>query len=181
MVTRSSWRALASGLRSRVARFVFALLTVATIGGARPAWSHPIHTTLTEISLGPGDRTMQFTIRAFADDFSAAVAKHAKKPRPADYTVPDADIISYVASAISVEASGKTVPFTWAASRRAGDVIWVTFTVPSVHALRGVRMASTLLFELYDDQVNIVQTSVDGRHRSMLFTAGDGKKLKAVD
>ena len=147
-----------------------------------PAWSHPIHTTLTEVVLDPADGTMHFTIRAFADDFSAAVSRHARKPRPADYVVPDADIVTYVSSAVSVaDASGKIAPVAWSGSRRAGDVVWVTFKVPTVRALRGVKVASTLLFELYDDQVNIVQTTADGRHHSMLFTAGDGKKLKTLE
>jgi hypothetical protein len=152
------------------------------MAGVRTAWSHPIHTTLTEVALDPADGTMHFTIRAFADDFSAAVSKHVRKPRPADYVVPDADIIAYVTSAVAVEdGSGKRAPVTWSGSRRAGDVMWVTFKVPSVRALRGVKIASSLLFELYDDQVNIVQTTVDGRHRSMLFTTGDGKKLKSLE
>jgi hypothetical protein len=162
-------------------RLVVALIVVGTLAGARTAWSHPIHTTLTEIAMD-ADGTMHFTIRAFADDFSAAVAKHAGKPRPADYVVPEADIVSYVTSAVSVEdASGKRAPVAWSGSRRAGDVVWVTFKVPSVRALRGVKIASTLLFELYDDQVNIVQTTEGGRHRSMLFTTGDGKKLKSIE
>jgi hypothetical protein len=165
----------------RAARFVAALGIVATIAGVRPAWSHPIHTTLTEVALDPSDGTMHFTIRAFADDFSAAVSKHGRKPRPADYVVADAEVASYVSAAVSVaDALGKPAPVAWSGSKRAGDVVWVTFKVPSIRALRGVKVASTLLFELYDDQVNIVQTTVDGRHHSMLFTAGDGKKLKAL-
>jgi len=52
--------------------------------------------------------------------------------------------------------------------------------VPSVRALRGVKLASTLLFENFDDQVNIVQTTYDGHRHSMLFTAGDGHQLKPI-
>ena len=167
---------------SRLLKAVAALGVVAVLAGVRSAWSHPIHTTLTEVALDPADGSMRFTIRAFADDFSAAVSKHARKPRPANYVVPDADIVSYVSSAVSVaDASGKPAVIAWNGSRRAGDVVWVTFKVPLIRALHGVRIASTLLFELYDDEVNIVQTAADGRHRSMLFTAGDGRKLKALE
>ena len=169
-------------LCKRAGRLVATLGIVAAIGGARSAWSHPIHMTLTEVALDPSDGTMHFTIRAFADDFSAAVSKHARKPRPADYIVPDADIVAYVSSAVAVaDAFGKPAAVAWTGSKRAGDVVWVTFKVPSIRALRGVKVASTLLFELYDDQVNIVQTTTDGRHRSMLFTAGDGKRLKSLE
>jgi len=171
-----------NSLMTTLARLAAGIAVVALISGVETAWSHPIHTTLTEVSLDPGSGAMQLTIRAFADDFSAAVSKHARKPRPADFIVSDADIVSYITSAVSVEsAAGKTAPFAWSGSRRAGDVVWVTFKVPSVRALRGVKIASALLFELYDDQVNIVQTTAEGRHRSMLFTTGDGKKLKALE
>ena len=61
-----------------------------------------------------------------------------------------------------------------------GDLMWVTVRVPSVRSLRGVKIATTLLFEIFDDQVNIVQATSDGHRRSMLFTAGDGRKLKAI-
>jgi hypothetical protein len=167
---------------SRTLKVAATLGVVAMIAGAKSAWSHPIHTTLTEVALDPTDGTMHFTIRAFADDFSAAVSKHAKKARPADYVVPDADIVAYVTAAVSVaDAFGKPVPISWSGSKRAGDVLWVTFKVPTVRSLRGVKVASTLLFDLYDDQVNIVQTSADGRHHSMLFTSGDGRRLKSLE
>ena len=149
--------------------------------GARTAWSHPLHTTLTEIAIDPTDGTMRLTIRAFADDFSAVVAKHAGKPRPADYQVSNEDIASYVATTVSVVTSdGRPAPLTWGGLRRTGDLMWVTVRVPTVRSLRGVKVATTLLFEFFDDQVNIVQLTDAGKRHSMLFTAGDGRKLKAI-
>jgi len=113
--------------------------------------------------------------------FSAVVAKHAGRLRPADYNVPAADIAAYVASAVSVEdPNGKHAPLVWVGLRRTGDLMWITMRVPSVRALRGVKLASTLLFENFDDQVNIVQTTYDGHRHSMLFTAGDGHQLKPI-
>jgi hypothetical protein len=168
-------------VRGRLVRGVLGLVSVAVIAGVRTAWSHPLHTTLTEIALDSTDGAMRLTIRAFADDFSAVVARHAGKPRPADYRVADADIASYVAATVSVEEStGRKAPLAWGGLRRTGDLMWITMRVPSVRSLRGVKIATTLLFEIFDDQVNIVQATSDGHRRSMLFTAGDGRKLKAI-
>ena len=165
---------------TRLLRGVVGVLCVAVLAGARTAWSHPLHTTLTEIALDSADGSMRLTIRAFADDFSAVVARHAGKPRPSDYHVPDADIASYISATVSVEENGRKAPLTWGGVRRTGDLMWVTVRVPSVRSLRGVKIATTLLFEIFDDQVNIVQATSDGHRRSMLFTAGDGRKLKAI-
>jgi hypothetical protein len=162
-------------------RGVLGLIVVAILAGARTAWSHPLHTTLTEIALDSTDGTMRLTIRAFADDFSAVVARHAGKPRPADYRVSDADIASYIAATVSVEEpGGRKAPLAWGSLRRTGDLMWVTIRVPSVRSLRGVKIATILLFEIFDDQVNIVQATSGGRRHSVLFTAGDGRKLKWI-
>jgi hypothetical protein len=168
---------------SRVVRRVTMAVSLcgAIVLEARTAWSHPLHTTLTDVVIDPADGAMRLTIRAFADDFSAVVAKRAGKARPADYTVPAADVASYVASAVSVEdPSGRRAPLVWVGVRRTGDVMWVTMRVPSVHTLRGVKLASRLLFENFDDQVNIVQATYDGHRHSMLFTAGDGRTLRPI-
>ncbi len=155
-------------------------VTTLSLGSARAAWSHPLHTTLTDISIDASG-TMQLTIRAFADDFATVVARHAARSRPADYRLPDADIAAYVSSAIQVrDAAGHAAPMIWGGQRRAGDVIWVTMRVPSVRDLRAVQVASSLLGELFEDQVNIVQTQLAGRRHSVLFTASDGHRARSI-
>jgi hypothetical protein len=153
---------------------------MALLGSASAAWSHPLHTTLTEISIDASG-TMQLTVRAFADDFATVVARNAGRSRPVDYRFPDADIAAYVSSAIRVQDSnGHPTAMIWGSQRRAGDVIWVTMRVPSVRDLRGVKVASSLLAELFEDQVNIVQTQLPGRRHSVLFTASDGHRARSI-
>ena len=165
---------------NRLAAVVLGVVAM-TLAGARVAWSHPLHTTLTEIALDSNNGAMRLTIRAFADDFSAVVARHAGKPRPADYRVSDTDVASYLAAAVSVEdAAGRPAPLTLSGVRRTGDLMWVTVKLPSVRSLRGVKIATTVLFEIFGDQVNIVQATSGGHRQSMLFTAGDGRRFKVI-
>jgi hypothetical protein len=155
-------------------------VTLAVLGSASAASSHPLHTTLTDISIDASG-TMQLTIRAFADDFATVVARNARRSRPMDYRLPDVDIAAYVSSALQVQdAGGRPAPLIWGGQRRAGDVIWVTMRVPSVRDLRGVKVASALLGELFEDQVNIVQTQLAGRRHSVLFTASDGHRARSI-
>jgi len=46
--------------------------------------------------------------------------------------------------------------------------------------LRGVKVASSLLAELFEDQVNIVQTQLAGRRHSVLLTASDGHRARSI-
>ena len=163
---------------NRILGVLFASLAIA----ATPAisWSHPLHTTLAEVSLD-SDGSLRVTLRAFADDFSAAVARHARKEKPADFAVSDADVAAYVAATVLIhDASGRTVPLVWDGIRRTGDLMWVTVRATGVRSLKGVRIAYATLFESFPDQVNILQANDNGRRHTVLFTASDGRTSKSI-
>ena len=115
------------------------------------AVAHPLHTTLTEVTESRG--MVRATIRVFADDY--------EKSRVA-------------ASFAFVDASGKALPMTSCGVRRAGDVYFVC--IEAAHGMDGLRLRASMLHDLYEDQVNVVQATVRGARRSLLFVRGDGVK-----
>lgn len=161
----------------------FAAAFAATLAvAATPAlsWSHPLHTTLADVTID-ADGSLRVTLRAFADDFSAAVARHAGRPRPADFGVADRDVASYVASTVVIQDSGgRNVPLVWAGVRLTGDLMWITVRAPGVHSLKGVRVAYSTLFDAFADQVNILQANDNGRRHTVLFSASDGRTSKSI-
>jgi hypothetical protein len=171
MVTRSS--------RSQWA--VIAVAAVAVFGGsAATAYSHPLHTTLTEVSVAP-DGQLQIVLRAFVDDFSAAVTGRPGPMSPPIAIPTDSAIARYLAGVVSVsDAGGRRVGLAVVSARRSGDLLWITLRAPVAPAAVGVRLTNRVLFERYDDQVNIVQTSIAGRRRTLLFTKRDGAGAKAI-
>lgn len=144
------------------------------------SWSHPLHTTLADVSIDT-DGSCRVTLRAFADDFTAAVARHAGKPRPADFVVAERDVATYVSSTIVIRGrDGRIVPLVWAGARRTGDLIWITVRASSVRSLAGIRFVYSTLFEAFPDEVNILQANDNGRRHTVLFTASDGRSFKTI-
>src|SRR5262249_22520856 len=96
--------AVGCGARAVVRRWLAAAVLASLTMAMTPAlsWSHPLHTTLADVSID-ADGSLRVTLRAFADDFSAAVARHAGKPRPADYAVVDADVASYISATVAIQ------------------------------------------------------------------------------
>jgi hypothetical protein len=125
--------------------------------------AHPLHTTLTQIELRGADGSVQLTVRAFSDDLRAALGGD----------VSDSAASRYVRSAVTLaDRTGRAVPLAWCGLRRSDGVVWLCLcgTAPAAGGLR-VRVA--VLFELYADQINIVQTNREGRRAALLFTRGD--------
>src|SRR5215204_961358 len=72
---------------------------------ARRAYSHPLHTTLSELSIA-ADGSVQIVLRAFVDDLSAAALGRAG-PRSAPVaTPPDSATVRYLARTLAVTDTG---------------------------------------------------------------------------
>ena len=146
-----------------------ALVAVALVAPA--AHAHPIHTTLTVVTT---DATgIALNIRAFADDFSATVAKFAGKRAPADSSAPDADVLRYVRAQFAVkDASGASIELQPCGIRRAAELYWLCFKAVLPRGVSGALVRNQMLTELHSDQVNIVQVEGKRARKTLLFTKG---------
>lgn len=163
------------------------LVRVATVAGiavtalgatVSDAYSHPLHTTLTEVSVNGG--TLQVVLRAFVDDFSAVANGQGRATLASTLPLSDSTAARYAsAKLLLTDVSGRRIGLTAKNIRRSGDLVWITL---SAAVTRGatVRLTNSVLFERYDDQVNIVQAAIDGRRQTLLFTKRDGGTAKAL-
>ena len=159
--------------RSMLACALTAMCALAAMPGLADA--HPLHTTMTELSYDPSARVLTATLRVFADDFSAAVTG-GRAGGPV-VIPPDSAIVRYVSARFSVTGPGAgRVSMRWCGMRREGVVLFVCLRGAVSGSLAGASMRNALLTEVFTDQVNIVQATLDGRRRTLLFTSRDGMK-----
>jgi len=138
---------------------------------SRAAYAHPIHTTLTKVSVE--DRIITFNVRAFADDFSFTVARFAGRTPPTDSSAPSADVLRYAQKYFTIfDAGGKPVALESCGVKRANELYWLCFKATFPSGSKGARLRNQMLTELHADQVNIVQLEPPAPRRTMLFTKG---------
>lgn len=161
-------------LRREIVLGFVVLLSLASAGATTPA--HPLHTTLTELSYTPANGVVQVSIRVFTDDFGEAVARRPQ-PRAASGKAPPNPALAYLGASFGIVGrNGKRVPLQWCGEKKTGDVLWICLRGSAPAGLRGGSVTNTLMFDLFEDQINIVQATYDGRKQSLLFTRGDGAK-----
>jgi hypothetical protein len=146
----------------------------------RNAAIHPLHTTLTEVSVDAAG-AVDIRLRAFVDDFWVAVGGR-RDTSPLPYTAPkDSAAARYLSSRLMLMMpGGRAATLRVTSVRHEGDVVWVTLRAVGVRSVAGARLTNTVLFERYDDQVNIVQTDDGARRRTVLFTTRDGRASKPL-
>ncbi|MGI9077081.1 MAG: DUF6702 family protein [Gemmatimonadaceae bacterium] len=150
---------------------------VITAGTAVSLHSHPLHTTLTEITFSPREQRIQVMLRVFADDLGTAVAAFAKVKQGSDHEVPDRASYAYLTHAVALaERGGRRLPLEWCGTKRTADLVWICLRAKSARGLGALEVHNRVLFDLHDDQINIVQVTDGRRRHSLLFTKGDGPK-----
>jgi hypothetical protein len=147
------------------------LLGAVCLLAARRAEAHPIHTTLTAVTVAQGGITL--SIRAFADDFSAVVAAMAGKRPAADWAVDAVDVSRYLAANVRVlDSRGQPLVLQACGVRREREVYWLCLRIDGATDLRPLRAENRMLTERHADQVNIVQVDATGIRKTLLFTKG---------
>ena len=171
--------------RGTVRRAAIVLSTVgafASVGATRvvapAATEHPLHTSFAEVAYDPAAQLVTVSLRVFADDVSADVARRIGVRAGPDGVPSDGAVFRYVATRFTVvSARGEALAFRWCGARRVGVQLFVCLRAPAAAPLAGARVRSTILTDAFADQVNIVQVTYDGRRKTLLFTRGDGAKV----
>lgn len=145
------------------------------------AWAsaHPIHSSFAELTHDRPSRQVSVSLRVFVDDYTEA--SHAYAQRLANArgkpVTRGASLVEYALATFALsDAGGRRLSLQSCGGKRVGELMWLCFRAPAPRGISGFRVTSRLLFERYDDQINIVQASYGGKKTSLLFTRGDGAK-----
>lgn len=142
-----------------------------SVGASSTARAHAIHTTHTTVTADARGYTL--TVRAFADDLSASVARFSGRTPPADSSVRIPELVAYATARMGI-ASTAGVAFVLQSCgvKRVQDAYVLCFRIAATPRTAPLRLSNQMLVELHTDQVNIVQCDVAGTRRTNLFTRG---------
>lgn len=140
------------------------------------AQAHKFYMSLTVVDHNNTDKTLEFTIRLFADDLEAAVAKRGT---PLKHGQPGFDkaVFAYVQQTLVLKrADGSAVPFAWVGLENKVDVTWVYVEARGVDATAGLTVRDALFQDLFSEQVNMLHVNDARGRRALDFRSGDGFK-----
>jgi 4-hydroxy-3-methylbut-2-en-1-yl diphosphate synthase IspG/GcpE len=150
----------------RIAVGVFSAALFSLCAGRLDA--HPLHTTLTEVTITPS-RTIRATVRVFADDLAAGMGKTRR-------VALDADVATFVTKGLALYDAERPLALRVCGIKRQADLLWVCLETAIAGAVDKVSLRNSLLGETFKDQINIVQVASSGAKRSLVFTRDDGAK-----
>ena len=146
--------------------------------GARRASAHKFHTSFTEASYNAETRSLEVSLRTFPDDVAEAVRRRggatasppAAKGRKQAFEEAAA---AYVGETFRLKtAKGEAVKVEWVGMDAGVDSAWLYFEARLPGGPEGVELRNLFLFDLFDDQVNLVTVRAGASKNSLRFERG---------
>lgn len=132
---------------------------------------HPLHLSVSDIFHNTETNSLEITQRIFADDLEDALRNRAKTKvdifNPKDPEVLSRLIGDYVRQNFSISVNSRPVELNYLGYEAEEDAIWVYLEVPKVRNFKSITVQNTVFFEMFDDQLNLINVKRNGSIRSL--------------
>ncbi|MFN0110872.1 MAG: DUF6702 family protein [Blastocatellia bacterium] len=155
--------------------------------------SHKVHVSVAQLEFNQKSQSVEIVVRVYADDLATAVSQHAKRPVKIDPATAGKDkqigetILAYLRNNLELKTkTGVPVKLNWVGLEWQVDMFWLyvegKIPPPSAKAaktdsLNGTQLRNRILCDLYEDQVNIVNTKIYNKQVGLMFEPKDSFKL----
>ncbi len=137
-----------------------------------PEAPHPFHVSVVEIEHNANDKTLEISCKIFTDDFETILARNynAKvdltNPPANNHAAMDSLVKKYIYSHLSLKLGGKPAAFNYIGYEVEKEAAYGYIEVANVTAVSKLDITNTVLFDKFDDQVNIMHVKVNGDRKS---------------
>ena len=148
---------------------IFPTLLVALVS-FKPLPDHPFHVSVIEIHHNLDDKTLEISCKIFTDDFEKVLAKNYRTKvdliNPPNKSAMDTLIKKYLLSHLSIKANGRPVSFSYIGFENDHEAAYGYIEVPDVPSVNKFELSTNIMYDLFDDQMNIFHITVGGKRKS---------------
>ncbi len=153
-------------------------LCLAIVALTPAASAHRYHTSVTRLEYNTEEKSVEITVQTFADDLEAVLSKRAGSMVRLDGSKNvNALLFDYLRSVFQLKSGNAVSELQWVGMELKGHSarIYLQIKAPvnlSKDSFKAF-VSNALLFDLFADQINIVNVHNQGRIASLVFKRGD--------
>lgn len=151
-------------------KWLLILPLLAVLSASSPPMIHPFHVSVVEIEHNAGDKTLEISCKIFTDDFENILAKNYKAKvdliNPPNKAAMDSLVKKYTVSHLLIRANGKPVILNYVGYENDKEAAYVYIEVENMAFIDNLQITNTILYDKFDDQINIMHVKVKGERKS---------------
>jgi hypothetical protein len=156
----------------KVLVFILVISSLCMVGLPR-ASAHRYHTSVTRMEYNGQDKDVEITIQTFVNDVEDILSKRTGARVQLD-AGKDAErkVYDYLRSSLELQNPAGKSELQWVGMEIKGESLWVYATAQMPKGIAHTSVRNTFLFDLFNDQVNIVNV-ISGGKKTGLVLKGD--------
>lgn len=148
--------------------FIPVLALVLTAG--RPGPDHPFHVSVIEINHNATDKSLEISCKIFTDDFEKTLARNYSTRvdliNPPNKAAMDSLVKKYIFSHLSLKVNGKPVSMVYVGFENENEAAYGYVEVDNVASVSSLNISTNIMYDQFDDQMNIMHVTVGGSRKS---------------
>ncbi|MGF1922779.1 MAG: DUF6702 family protein [Bacteroidia bacterium] len=132
--------------------------------------AHPLHVSTTELSFNQKDKSIEVSCKIFTDDFERVLSNTYKAKtdlsKPELHKAMDILIKKYMDANLHFVVNGKNVRANYIGFEIDSEATNVYLEIEDIPSLQSLNLTNTILYDLFDDQMNILHVERKGDRKS---------------
>jgi len=142
---------------------------------------HKFYVSIYQVNYAQEKKMLQITSRIFVDDLNNALYKKygvktflgEKNESPNDVAL----MKKYLFEHFTIKVNGQPKAINYVTKEMEGNVLIGYYTVKEIPKIKSLEIQNTALFDLNEEQQNIIQTTIYNKKQNLLLTSENVKGL----
>ncbi len=157
-------------MAASVYKWLAILPVMILLTSAKPPEFHPFHVSVVEIEHNGADKSLEISCKIFTDDFETSLAAIYKTKvdliNPPNKAAMDTLVKKYIFSHLSFRVNGKPATMSYVGFENDKEAAYGYVQIDNVSSLTKLDITNTILFDKFDDEVNIMHVKFNGVRKS---------------
>ncbi|MBL7733803.1 MAG: hypothetical protein JNM88_21710 [Chitinophagaceae bacterium] len=157
-------------MAASVYKWLFAPVLAVILLSATPVKKHPFHVSVVEVNHNATEKSLEISCKIFTDDFEKVLGRNYKTKvdliNPPNKAAMDSLVKKYLFSHLTIKANGKPVSFSYVGFENDNEAAYGYLEVVNVPSISRLDISTNIMYDMFDDQMNILHITVGGTRKS---------------
>lgn len=161
--------------------FFFTVIFSPVLTSVNNLEGHKFYVSLTQVEYVQKDRSLQIISRVFLDDIEDALkafsGESLRISSDAEDTTYDKLIENYFRSKLKFEIDGEKMSWNFVGKTIDNDMLVIYIEVSQLKKIKSINITNEVLFEIFEEQQNVVRTQINNQKKSFILISQDRSKV----
>jgi len=146
---------------------------------------HEYYVSVTEIGYSEKDESLQIISQIFIDDLEELLRKRYNEAitlSPDNNPAKVDDYLQrYLSDKLNISVNGKQKQFKFLGKEYKEDITYCYLEIDSISDVESIQLTNTVLFDVFEEQQNIVRFKMKDKNKSFLLISGNDECMLNFD